>query len=43
MLTHMHKVRVYYAETDTAGVVYHTAYIRFLEQARIESFTRDWY
>jgi acyl-CoA thioester hydrolase len=37
MSYHILPVRVYYADTDAAGVVYHTAYIRFLEQARIES------
>lgn len=31
------RVRVYYADTDAGGVVHHTAYIRFFEQARTES------
>ncbi|MCI0750072.1 MAG: tol-pal system-associated acyl-CoA thioesterase [Nevskiales bacterium] len=28
--------RVYYEDTDTSGVVYHAAYLRFLERARTE-------
>lgn len=35
----MHKVttRVYYADTDALGVVYHANYLKFFELARIES------
>lgn len=29
-------VRVYYEDTDAAGVVYHAAYVRFFERARTE-------
>lgn len=29
-------VRVYYEDTDAGGVVYHAAYLRFLERARTE-------
>lgn len=29
-------VRVYYEDTDSGGVVYHTGYLRFLERARTE-------
>jgi acyl-CoA thioester hydrolase len=29
-------VRVYYENTDAAGVVYHTEYLKFLERARTE-------
>ena len=29
-------VRVYYEDTDCGGVVYHTAYLRFMERARTE-------
>lgn len=29
-------VRVYYEDTDATGVVYHAAYLRFLERARTE-------
>lgn len=29
-------VRVYYEDTDAGGVVYHTAYLRFMERARTE-------
>lgn len=29
-------VRVYYEDTDCGGIVYHTAYLRFMERARTE-------
>lgn len=29
-------VRVYYEDTDSAGIVYHASYLRFLERARTE-------
>lgn len=29
-------VRVYYEDTDASGVVYHTNYLKFMEQARTE-------
>jgi acyl-CoA thioester hydrolase len=29
-------VRVYYEDTDAAGIVYHTSYLRFAERARTE-------
>lgn len=29
-------IRVYYEDTDTGGVVYHTNYIKFMERARTE-------
>ncbi len=32
------KRRIYYDSTDTAGIVYHTEYIKFCEQARSEIF-----
>lgn len=32
------RVRVLYADTDAAGVVYNAAYLRFLEAARAEAF-----
>lgn len=28
--------RIYYEDTDAAGVAYHTAYLRFIERARTE-------
>ena len=31
-----HRVRVQYIDTDKGGVVHHAAYLRFLEQARVE-------
>jgi len=33
-------VRIYYEDTDAAGVVYHANYIKYLERARTE-FLRD--
>lgn len=30
------RARVYYEDTDGAGVVYHTAYLRFMERTRTE-------
>ncbi len=29
-------VRVYYEDTDSAGIVYHASYLRFMERARTE-------
>lgn len=34
---HHHPLRVYYEDTDAAGVVYHTNYLRFAERARTEA------
>jgi acyl-CoA thioester hydrolase len=34
--THRYTTRVYYAETDAGGVVYHASYLHFLERARTE-------
>ncbi len=31
-----HRVRVYYEDTDAAGVVYHTSYLRYMDRARTE-------
>jgi acyl-CoA thioester hydrolase len=36
MIPHTHRVRVYYADTDAGGVVYHAAYFALAEQARTE-------
>ncbi len=33
---HVLPVRVYYEDTDATGLVYHAAYIRFLERGRTE-------
>ena len=33
---HRLPVRVYYEDTDAAGIVYHTAYLRFAERGRTE-------
>jgi len=32
------QIRVYYEETDTGGVVYHSNYLNFCERARSEAF-----
>ena len=32
------KIRVYYEDTDTGGVVYHANYLNFCERARSEAF-----
>lgn len=37
---HRWPIRVYYEDTDFSGVVYHAAYLRFLERGRTE-FLRD--
>lgn len=33
---HRHAVRVYYEDTDLAGIVYYANYLRFIERARTE-------
>ena len=35
-MRHRHEVRVYYEDTDLAGVVYHAGYLRFAERGRSE-------
>jgi acyl-CoA thioester hydrolase len=35
-MTHTHPVRVYYEDTDLAGIVYYANYLRFIERARTE-------
>jgi len=35
--THSFPVRVYYEDTDAAGVVYHSNYLKFAERARTEA------
>lgn len=32
------QIRVYYEDTDTGGVVYHSQYLNFCERARSEAF-----
>jgi acyl-CoA thioester hydrolase len=32
------KIRVYYEDTDTGGVVYHSIYLNYCERARSEAF-----
>lgn len=35
----IHKIKVYYEDTDAGGVVYHANYLRFLERARSEALS----
>jgi acyl-CoA thioester hydrolase len=35
-MTHTHTIRVYYEDTDLAGIVYYANYLRFIERARTE-------
>lgn len=35
-MTHLLDVRVYYEDTDTAGIVYYANYLRFIERGRTE-------
>lgn len=35
-MTHHHPVRVYYEDTDLAGIVYYANYLKFIERARTE-------
>ncbi len=34
--THRLPIRVYYEDTDTAGIVYYANYLKFAERARTE-------
>ncbi len=36
-MTHQITIRVYYEDTDLAGVVYHANYLRFIERGRTEA------
>ncbi len=33
---HVHRLRVYYEDTDFSGFVYHASYLKFLERGRTE-------
>jgi acyl-CoA thioester hydrolase len=35
-MTHTHPIRVYYEDTDLAGIVYYANYLRYIERARTE-------
>jgi acyl-CoA thioester hydrolase len=35
-MPHRHAVRVYYEDTDLAGIVYYANYLKFIERARTE-------
>lgn len=37
MSPHRHEVRVYYEDTDLAGVVYYANYLKFIERGRTEA------
>ena len=39
-MTHELKIRVYYEDTDLAGIVYYANYLKFIERARSE-YLRD--
>jgi acyl-CoA thioester hydrolase len=39
-MPHRFKIRVYYEDTDLAGIVYYANYLKFIERARTE-FVRD--
>ena len=36
-MTHTHHLRVYYEDTDLAGIVYYANYLRFIERGRSEA------
>ena len=38
-MIHTHAVRVYYEDTDLAGIVYYANYLKFIERARTEWVT----
>lgn len=35
-MTHTHDIRVYYEDTDLAGIVYYANYLKFIERGRSE-------
>jgi acyl-CoA thioester hydrolase len=35
-MAHRHKIRVYYEDTDLAGIVYYANYLKFIERGRSE-------
>lgn len=39
MTTHQFRTRVYYEDTDLAGIVYYANYLKFIERARTEWVT----
>lgn len=36
-MTHLHPIRVYYEDTDLAGIVYYANYLKFIERGRSEA------
>lgn len=40
MFEHTMAIRVYYADTDAIGIVYHANYLRYFEMARTESLRK---
>jgi acyl-CoA thioester hydrolase len=38
MANHVHRVRIYYEDTDLSGAVYHANYLRYFERAREHLF-----
>ncbi len=39
-MSHVHNLRVYYEDTDLAGIVYYANYLKFIERGRTE-YVRD--
>ncbi len=39
--SHVHRVQIYYEDTDHSGAVYHANYLRYLERAREHMFGID--
>lgn len=37
-MKHIHRVKIYYEDTDCGGVVYYANYLRYFERARTELF-----
>jgi acyl-CoA thioester hydrolase len=37
-MKHLHRVKIYYEDTDCGGVVYYANYLRYFERARTELF-----
>jgi acyl-CoA thioester hydrolase len=38
MANHVHRVRIYYEDTDLSGAVYHANYLKYFERAREHLF-----
>ena len=40
-MKHIHRVKIYYEDTDCGGVVYYANYLRYFERARTELFETE--